>query len=274
VVRIVRPGEPIYLDAARTIPLSGVVEIETVKNHTCALSNSGFYCWGTNDRGQLARDPSELTLTHVAQPINLSGSTVVALGVTFDSTYVVTEPLRRVHAWGYNHRGQLGVGYKTPGDGITGGYIWEPQPVLFRRTESDDPVPLDEIVDLFRSDGSDQCGLVEALEETAGTPFVCWGGNDHGELGYGTLGTPGEEFYEARPAVALRDFPTATQIAHGEDFACMVGPPSPSTPEDIYDVWCWGRAEFTGNAGIVEVPGVALPPQLTPRRVDWILPAP
>src|SRR5262249_18000919 len=102
-----------------------------------------------------------------------------------------------------------------------------------------------------RSDGSDQCAKA-ADPDGFGAEYGCWGGDDDGELGFGSH--PPNPTYGATPATAVPRH--SVTMSHGEDFACSLVEDPPS-----YSVWCWGKAQFTGQSVNGKGVGDPLPPQ-------------
>ena len=232
--------------------------VEANKNHSCAVTGSGLLCWGNNDFGQIAQDPATVPYSFEPVPVALP-SGAIDVGIGFESSYAVGEN-NRVYAWGNNARGQLGIGATVPDRAFT------PMEVMFDGQLGLDP--LLNATEVFRSDGSHQCAKVQnAVEYGAG--YVCWGGNDHGELGYGTLPTKGEVFPAARPATKI---PAAgISMAHGEDHGCVVVLRGAGVAEAYDDVWCWGRKELIGDGTALPAnPAETLPPQLDAKPVLWL----
>jgi alpha-tubulin suppressor-like RCC1 family protein len=107
------PGTPDFV-----VGLSGVSQIDSNFNHSCALKRDGsLWCWGGNSFGQLGNDcsaaPCEVnpalgrTASHTPMLVPLNGVQSVASGnghtcaLTNDSA---------VYCWGRNDSGQLGNG--------------------------------------------------------------------------------------------------------------------------------------------------------------------
>jgi alpha-tubulin suppressor-like RCC1 family protein len=137
-------------------------ETETTPAHTCGVTpDNKAYCWGDNENSQLGIGHGGIP---VSQPVAVAGglqfSKVVAgnaytCGVTTGSV---------AYCWGENQWGQLGVG-STPGTAVptkvAGG--------LFFTGVSTGP------------GGYHTCGI------TSTGKIYCWGENDSGQLGDGTM---------------------------------------------------------------------------------------
>jgi len=189
-------------------------------------------CWGSNEyppghdepilaTHQLgpAADGKSYSATPV--PVDL-GARVVDVGMTYASTYAVTED-GSLYAWGYNNRGQIGVGVKDK-------VISTPTIVT-----TDDGAPLAGVKEVGRSDGSDQCALVEGISPSN---YACWGGDDDGELG---LGDGPQEYWSATPVPDER-LHAASKMVHGENHACAV-----VSGDDGVDIVCFGNAQYSGT---------------------------
>jgi hypothetical protein len=104
---------------------------------------------------------------------------------------------------------------------------------------------------------------VSTPDAHAGARFLCWGGDDHGELGRGVLPLIGEVFPIAQPAHAIPN--ESYQVVFGEDHGCAVVPGNP------HHIRCWGRGGFVGDGRFPENPGGEVrPSQLTAEPVQWL----
>jgi len=92
--------------------LSGVVAVHAGGYHTCALLNdNSVRCWGWNAFGELGDGTTQSTNTGTpTTPLNLGGGvSVLALGAQHSCALVAGT----VKCWGYNHDGELGDGSTT-----------------------------------------------------------------------------------------------------------------------------------------------------------------
>ena len=149
------PGDDISLTVDRVTLAAG-------SSHSCALDIDGAaWCWGSNWRGELG----DGTYTDSDSPVRVSGGRVfVSISVSsWTSCGLATDGV--AWCWGDNQFGQLGAGWHGEGRSAS-----EPQRVLAPR----------DLVSI--SAGALQtCGLTKD-----GTGF-CWGSNQRGAIGTGSL---------------------------------------------------------------------------------------
>ncbi len=149
------------------VPVSGLsnavlVAITAGKEHSCALTQAGaVLCWGSNSSGQLG----DGTTTNRLTPVVVSGlsSGVVAIAAGDYHTCTVMQ-VGAVYCWGYNYNGQLGDGTR---------FTNRLAPVAVSGLNSG-------VVAI-------SAGLQHSCALTQAGAVQCWGGNDYGQLGDGTL---------------------------------------------------------------------------------------
>jgi hypothetical protein len=229
----------LFVGPTRVPGLDSVESIVTVKNHTCAVQSKDprMSCWGSNTHVEegiinykLGPAAGDLPYSALPKPVELDAA-VVGAGMGFESTYALTED-GRVYAWGRNKAGQLGIqGGANPVPTST------PATVMMETAAG--LVPLTGVQSILRSDGSDQC--VKMRDPIAAeTPYMCWGGDDWGEVGAGTeVGARTSHPYPIR----LRALPAnAYALVRGEDHGCGAVPVEGRT-----EIWCYGRTGVLGN---------------------------
>ncbi|MCS6899936.1 MAG: hypothetical protein RMJ98_10525 [Myxococcales bacterium] len=182
------------LTGARALALGG--------NHTCALLQEEIVCWGANEHGQLGDGGiRDRTLPMPVQ--GLRGASAIAAGL--DTTCALAQGA--VFCWGLGTSGQLGNRRKSSSQ--------LPVKVLFDAPGGSQlPVPIQISVG-----GGHACALL------SGGQAHCWGANDHGQLGDGTV--------QSRAApVAVADLDRVKQLAAGRNHTCAL--------REDGSVWCWG----------------------------------
>jgi alpha-tubulin suppressor-like RCC1 family protein len=187
--------------------------------HACALrSNGTVTCWGNGDRGQLGREPSERG--NALPPAIVPGLGNVEQVVASDQATCARLRSGGVSCWGNNSKGELGQGFFSSAGPKSA--IGNPRPVRLPRPAVDlhasqhafcatlsdgsiacwgnnvfhTPVPSKESAKrasttLVRSvtDGVQIAVAAEhACVRTKGGKVLCWGSNEHGQMGDGTLG--------------------------------------------------------------------------------------
>jgi alpha-tubulin suppressor-like RCC1 family protein len=199
---------------ATAVPgISDAVEVAVGKAHTCVRRQGGaVLCWGDNEFGQTGADVSRAVSERPVSVPNLRD----AAGITAGGAHSCA--VRRggqAVCWGQNQSGQLGNGA-----GAAELSTSRPTPVAVS-------------------------GLPDAAEIVAGQnhscarkrtgAVVCWGNNDFGQLGSGTMST-----WTTRTPV--KDITGAIDLGSGVAHSCA------ATSSGV--VRCWGdnAANQTGHA--------------------------
>ena len=206
--------------------------IATGGRHTCALNTNGTVaCFGKNDFGQLGLDPNTFpdrqTPTAVA---GLSNVTSISAGDVFSCA---TKADGTVWCWGVDALGQLGV----PTTGLPT-ISTPPAPYSFT------PVQVVGVTGAIAVDAGDNhaCAL-----RTDGN-VMCWGANDVGQLGNGTMGG------SSTVAAVVGGLDRIAGLTSGRSHSCA--------RKTSGTVFCWG-ANDSGQLGVGDT---------TPRLVPEVLP--
>jgi alpha-tubulin suppressor-like RCC1 family protein len=223
------------------VALRRVTAIDAGVAHTCAVHDRGrVSCWGLNDHGQTGADPSEDSLT----PTPVKGivhATQVSTGYYHSCAL---EQRGTVSCWGTNDQDQLGsvnnesssVARSVPNlvdvTQIDGGtwntcartkkgqaFCWG---VDFFSTGAVGPV----LVDGLPSVSSVSVGSNHACAVAVDHTVWCWGKNDSGQLGTGTID-------DARTAQQVRQLRDVDDVSVGLQNSCA--------RSKTQHVFCWGE---------------------------------
>lgn len=212
---VVDQPHPRQVEAVEGGPLA-VVQVSAGATHACAVGeNSGVWCWGTNDDGQLGDgstdERSAAGLVRAADGAVFDGAMLVAAGAQFSCAARASN----VWCWGNNMFVQIGQ---------PGGPALSASPV----------VALPVAVTALTAGGAHSCAI--GGDRTA----WCWGRADDGQIG--ALGLPGVGVAPVRVVSAPDAGPLASvvSVAAGEAHSCAV------TADG--GVQCWGAGD-TGQLG-------------------------
>lgn len=174
------------------------------------LSDGRIYCAGRNDHGQLGlgtSGPSGGGVVTVPAGYRLTG---VEIGTDHSCGMVVATAtnVASIWCWGRNDRGQLGDGTTTD--------RWSPVPVV------GDVRPQSLSVGVDHTCATPNDGAIRAV--------WCWGADDHGQLGDGTIGGSSS----TPVAIAWPAFEPPGRVYAGDAFTCTSAGPGGK-------VHCWGR---------------------------------
>jgi alpha-tubulin suppressor-like RCC1 family protein len=231
----------VYVVGPTKVPgIDSAAHLGTIKDHTCVtrLTPPTLLCWGSNSNLEGPEPhvnhklgPAAGDRPYSASPVPVEfGESVVTPGTGFESNYVHTAG-GRVYAWGTNDRRQLGTGHRET-------IVATPSPVLVETAAG--LTPLTGVEAVIRSDGSTHCAHMLDRSDF-GTPFICWGADDWGEVGVGTV--EGTRSLHPFP-VPVRAVPLAANVlVLGADHACAGG----RTGNGSTEIWCYGRPGALGN---------------------------
>ncbi len=208
-------------------PVSGqkYATISASSTHACmtSVSSNLAYCWGGNSLGQLGVPNTTLTSN---VPLAVSGAqSFVSISAGSEFTCGVA-PNFSAYCWGNNDSGQLGNNDPTHTDSST--------PVLVNGSS----------VDAYSSISA---GNASACAIAANRSLYCWGSNDNGQLGNGSIVDS-----DTPVAVVSLNF---SSVSVGDFSTCGV--------EISGAAYCWG-ADGSGQLGN----GLPLANVLTPSLVS------
>ncbi|MBK8251630.1 MAG: hypothetical protein IPK82_03050 [Polyangiaceae bacterium] len=214
-------GSPVLVSG-----LTEVRQIATGRDFTCAkLPGGTVTCFGNNEDGQLGTTPVKRKLPNSAvvrgqtvqdRPVEikrLAKAEQISLGGRHACAMTSD---RTVACWGANDKGQLGSGPE------------EPAPKADKATKMTPIKGLKDVV-VVAAGGRHACALLQNRS------VMCWGNNDHGQLGDGTT-------KKKTGPVAVKGLDSAMFIQLGENASCAL------TVEG--NVVCWGNVPVApGSTG-------------------------
>jgi alpha-tubulin suppressor-like RCC1 family protein len=222
--------------------VSGVTAVSTGGGHTCAITDAGgIKCWGRNDHGQLGDGTTSDSTTPVDVIGLASGVAAVSAGSAHTCALTAAGGLK---CWGYNDNGRLGdgttvdsptpvgvIGLGSDATAVSAGgnhtcaittaggiKCWgrNYEGALGNGTTSPDPTPTPvDVVDLGGSATAIDTGSVHTCAAVNGAWLDCWGDNDYGQLGNGTV-----QLNTSATPVDLFGVTNAAQVAAGHDHNC------------------------------------------------------
>ena len=165
----------------RPVRADGAAAISSSGNHTCVLSDAGgVRCWGANTVGEVGDGTTSTRRRVPTEVVGLqSGVKAISAGGAHSCALLDGGTVK---CWGLNFYGQIG-------DGTSGGTTLDP---LERPTPVDVCAVYDEVAEqctelLTGVVGVGAGGLHTCAVMSAGG-VTCWGRNEFGQVGDGTLG--------------------------------------------------------------------------------------
>ena len=208
--------KPVSMPFGRT-----ALHAETGMQTSCAvMDDQSLWCWGRNDPfGQVGNNNS--TGDEVSVPMHIpipNNQSVIALAGGTNFWCIILED-RSGMCWGSNTNGQLGNGVST-GHGANASWSnTAPEPIT--------------ILPQNRSLAAISTGQLHVCAILDNGSVVCWGGNNHGQIGNGTYGDDGDSAVTTPQYVSLPAGRTAISIDSGFYHNCAI--------LDDHSTWCWGR---------------------------------
>ncbi len=258
-------GNSSYLSSDSTTPVQiagfGVgrtaVKIAAGERHTCALLDNGtVWCWGYNGSNELGSGGgTQANPVQVPLGLGVTASDVFAGGRV--SCALTSD--NRLTCWGQNHKGQIGNGTTQVNGGVaptavsniptsfvpsqvdpggrhvcaaaTSGAVWcwgdDDRHQLGTAADGAIAVNVPGQADTVTNAASVATGLEYSCAVGADNTVACWGRNQLGQLGRGSV-TPATS---AAPTAVTVGAPVA-KVAAGKAFACAL--------TTAGAVWCWG----------------------------------
>ena len=267
-------------DAQTENPLESWISISAGVTHTCGVTiNGGGYCWGTNEYGELGTG----TLTDQPSPveIGLGGVTWGAVSPGWSHTCGITAN-KAAYCWGDNNDGELGDGSVTiyqsdPMEVANAQYEWSS--ISAGRSHSCG-ITTDGSGYCWGENNNGQLGtgnlegqilpaevasgqyewavLTTGIDHTCGITTdgsgYCWGINDQGQVGDGTV-----KNRDSPVEIASGEYKWAS-ISAGTDHTCGI-------TEDGAG-YCWGRNSY-GRLGDGTDNAQTLPVEIASGQYEW-----
>lgn len=220
-------GDDEMLDMLVGVMLGGTAsKISLGGSHSCALVGTQVLCWGANNSGQLGVGNTmavgSMNVPTDSMTVAFS-SPIVMLEAGVSHTCAVTDA-DELYCWGNNANGQLGYG----GDQNVGND---------ELPDSAGPVDVMSMgLGMNATISSLALGKDHSCALFSTGQVLCWGRNNHGQLGQGNNVDWGDDPNEFPAMLAPIDFGGAvvTAITAGDDFSCAL--------IDDGSVRCWGRS--------------------------------
>jgi hypothetical protein len=215
--------------------VTGVAEavaLDSATFHTCAvLSDGSAHCWGSNTSGELGTGTTGTTWTPARVQV-LSNARAIATGGMHTCAL---DADRSVWCWGGNSLGQLGSPIAATTPGCEG-----PTVPPFDIPCSRIPLRIPSLagVSAVSAGSNHSCALLEN-----GT-VQCWGQNDRGQLGLGSITGPSTcvAGFNATPYPCSAEPTQVPGLSGVVAIACGAGHSCAVT--SAQEVYCWGHNVF------------------------------
>lgn len=182
------------------------IQLATASNHVCAVvENNQIQCWGDSDNGKLGHtENTEQIVTGIDKALLVSSKGNHSCALLNNG---------RVECWGFNLNGQIGNGLGDLNSVLT--------PNRVRN--------LSQVISL-------SSGEQYNCAATVAGQVLCWGNNQHGQLGYiSHINRP-----DVRPfspsAEIVGGISTAIEASASQSHSCV------RLKND--DIYCWGKNDF------------------------------
>jgi hypothetical protein len=190
-----------------TTPLDNVTGVSVGMQYTCALVTGQVYCWGYSLYGETGR----MGISTYAVIVTNNGSTFDGISeISVGARHTCALKSGNVWCWGYDGQGQLG------NDDV---FINIARPIMVKKSNGTDLANIAHISNGYRH----TCALTTTGE------VWCWGLNDAGQLGDGTILTRPRAVQVLQSAGVPLTGVTAIDAGVTHTCAVISG-----------EAWCWG----------------------------------
>ena len=183
-------------------------------NHSCAIIAGKAQCWGRNQFGQLGRGSLQDSARADQVPLD---SAEAPTAISASHGHACAAVAGGVQCWGLNTFGQLGNG--SVSDSALA--VWV------------QGLPAGSGVQSVAAGAMHTCAIVQPAGAASGG-VMCWGRNDHAQLGVSTATAPLRNFAEWVPGLGADS--DVVSLAVGASHSCAVVGGSPNGGA----VKCWG----------------------------------
>jgi alpha-tubulin suppressor-like RCC1 family protein len=214
-------------------------QVAAGSEHTCALKTNGrLFCWGDDDEGQLG---DGIAGPDNPVPVQVTGNATNWAEVSAGEFHTCARKTSgRVFCWGVDSEGQLG-------DGTVGSPFEQPTPVQVAGNATS-WASLAKVA----TQSNHICA-----RKTNGRLF-CWGEDDDGRLGDGTIGLPAES---AVPVKVTGNATNWKRVTGGRVHTCAL--------KRNGRIFCWGRDDSGQLGDGIVGPNTAIPVQVIGNATDW-----
>ncbi len=196
----------LFNDKLLAINSKNPAQLATASSHACAtVENKQIQCWGDRDNGKLGHTEStEQVVTGIDKALLISSKGNHSCALLNNG---------RVECWGFNLNGQIGNGLGDLNSVLT--------PNRVRN--------LSQVISL-------SSGEQYNCAATVAGQVLCWGNNQHGQLGYiSRSNRPDVRPFSPRPEIVV-GISTAKEVSASQSHSCV------RLEND--DIYCWGKNDL------------------------------